>query len=176
LRAGDTLLHHTLCVLNMAQKPSYLNFNKDAYGWKPDIDYRLEPDKYRVGKGEQGVLICQPYKTEIGQYWRFKTREIAQQSSEKIYKLFVEYLNVNDFVGADMARKFLQMGFTRARRYANYKGGKKYNAENNYELMERGTGDEEKAIAAQIFYEAWQLAESHPVYKQLKTEWKKEKG
>ncbi|MFF5380932.1 DUF4385 family protein [Pedobacter suwonensis] len=25
-----------------------------------------------------------------------------------------------------MARKYLQMGYTRARRYANYKGGKKY--------------------------------------------------
>ena len=26
-----------------------------------------------------------------------------------------------------MARKFIQMGYTRARRYTNYKGGRKYN-------------------------------------------------
>lgn len=29
-------------------------------------------------------------------------------------------------MGADNARKFLQMGMTRAARYANYKGGRKY--------------------------------------------------
>jgi len=47
-------------------KPSYLNFNNATYPWKPDIDYRLHPELYRVGKGEQGVLICEPYKSEIG--------------------------------------------------------------------------------------------------------------
>jgi hypothetical protein len=106
-------------------KPSYLNFNNDAYAWKPDIDYRKHPELYRVGKGEQGVLICQPYKEEIGTYWRFKNAAIATESSEKIFGLFTDYLRQGDFVGADMARKYLQMGFTRARRYANYKGGKK---------------------------------------------------
>lgn len=40
---------------------SYLNFDKLAYAWKPDIDYRKEPELYPVGKGERGVLICQPY-------------------------------------------------------------------------------------------------------------------
>jgi hypothetical protein len=160
----------------MAQKPSYLNFNKDAYGWKPDVDYRQEPDKYRVGKGEQGVLICQPYKTEIGQYWRFKTRDIAQESSEKIYELFLQYLKDNDFVGADMARKFLQMGFTRARRYANYKGGKKYNAEKEYELMERGTGDDEKAIAAQYSMKHGSLLKAIRYISSLKQIGKKKKA
>jgi phage tail tape-measure protein len=40
--------------------------------------------------------------------------------------LFLGYLNANDFPGADMARKFLQMGWTRARRYANHKTGRKF--------------------------------------------------
>ena len=31
-----------------------------------------------------------------------------------------------DFVGADMSRKFVQMGMTRAKRYANHRGGRKY--------------------------------------------------
>ncbi|RZJ70668.1 MAG: DUF4385 family protein, partial [Flavobacterium sp.] len=48
----------------MKQPPSYLNFNHDDYPWKPDIDYRKQPELYWVGKGEQGVLICQPYKEE----------------------------------------------------------------------------------------------------------------
>jgi hypothetical protein len=102
-----------------AARPSYLDFDLDSYPWKPDIDYRRHPELYRVGKGEQGVLICEPFKSEIGQFWRFKTPEIAGGSSEKIYGLFLGYLERGEFVGADMARKYLQMGYTRARRYAN---------------------------------------------------------
>lgn len=30
--------------------PSYLNFDKAAYPWKPGIDYRARPKRYRVGK------------------------------------------------------------------------------------------------------------------------------
>jgi hypothetical protein len=157
-------------------KPSYLNFDQGNYPWKPDIDYRSHPELYRVGKGEQGVLICEPYKSEIGQYWRFKTVAIASASSEKIYKLFLEYLNDGDFVGSDMARKYLQMGFTRARRYANYKGGKKYDKENNYQQLKRGTGEEEKAEAAAVFFKRWKEAEANDVYQQQKMDWKEQYG
>jgi len=160
----------------MSTKPSYLNFNKAAYFWKPDINYREHPEVYKVGKGEQGVLICEPYKSEIGQYWRFKTPEIATESSEKIFKLFTDYLNQNDFVGADMARKYLQMGYTRARRYANYKGGKKYDETEDYALLTRGTGSAEKAEAAAIFYSAWKNAEAEKRYAQMKKDWKKQFG
>ena len=160
----------------MSTKPSYLNFNKAAYAWLPDVDYRLHPEQYRVGKGEQGVLICEPYKSEIGQFWRFKTPEIAAESSTKIYALFLDYLQKEEFAGADMSRKYLQMGFTRARRYANYKGGKKYDPQQDYRQLERGTGDPEKARAAAIFYEKWQQAENLLLYKTQKINWKKAKG
>ena len=40
--------------------------------------------------------------------------------------MFLNYRAEDDFVGMDMARKFLQMGYTRARRYANHKSGRKY--------------------------------------------------
>lgn len=158
------------------QKPTYLDFNTSVYHWKPDINYRLHPEEYKVGKGEQGVLICEPYKSEIGKYWRFKTPEIASESSEKIFKLFKAYLKDHDFVGADMARKYLQMGFTRARRYYNYKGGKKYDAENEYALLKRGSGDPQKAVSASIFYEKWKEAEADPEYAEMKLQWKEEKG
>ena len=156
----------------MMEKPSYLHFDKLAYGYKPDIDYRQSPELYRVGKGEQGVLICQPYKSEIGPLWRFKTEAIARESSGKIYELFLSYLNQNDFVGADLSRKYLQMGFTRARRYANYKGGRKYDKDHDYQLLPKGTGQQQKAHAAQIFYEKWQDAESNSQYARLKKAWK----
>ena len=91
-----------------------------------NINFRKHPELYRIGKGEQGVLLVRPYKSEILPYWKFKTEKIAKQSARSIYKLFQHYLKTNDFVGADMARKYLQMGFTRARRYANHKSGRKY--------------------------------------------------
>ena len=122
--------------MSKQDKPSYLNFDLESYPWKSDINYRDHPEAYRVGKGEQGVLICEPYKSEIGKHWRFKTEEIAIGSSKKIYKKFENYLKAHDFVGADMARKYLQMGYTRARRYANYKGGIKYNKDEDYKLLE----------------------------------------
>lgn len=157
-------------------KPTYLTFNSNNYQWKKDIDYRTNPELYKVGKGEQGVLICEPYKTEIGKYWRFKTPTVAEISSAKIFAMFLQYLTQEEFVGADMARKYLQMGFTRARRYANYKGGRKYDVDNHYQQLARGTGEKNKAISANIFYKKWQEAESNPIYKELKISWKKRLG
>ena len=40
--------------------------------------------------------------------------------------MFIKYLLEGDFVGADMAKKYLHMGFTRSRRYANHKSGIKW--------------------------------------------------
>jgi hypothetical protein len=81
------------------------------------------------------------------------------------------YLSNNDFVGADMARKFLQMGFTRSKRYANYKGGRKYS--NLGKKLPRGTGDPLKLISAEIFYKMWKKAMQHPQYMKMKKVWKK---
>jgi hypothetical protein len=82
-------------------------------------------------------------------------------------------------VGADMARKFLQMGYTRARRYANHQGGKKYDgavpadkkglsgAHGRAELA-RTPEDPVKAAAAKIFKQKWDEAKIHPRYIELK--------
>lgn len=107
------------------------------------IDFREQPELYRVGRGEQGVLMVEPYKSEILPHWRFKTPEIAKESSEKTYEMYLDYKEAGDFVGMDMARKFLQMGYTRSRRYANYKGGRKYDKEGN--VNERDINDEKRA-------------------------------
>lgn len=60
-------------------KPSYLNFNKKNYAWKSDIDYEVNPEMYKVGKGEQSVLICEPYKSDIGKHSRFKNEELQKR-------------------------------------------------------------------------------------------------
>lgn len=130
------------------------------------IDFRKHPELYRIGKGEQGVLLVEPYKSEILPLWRFKTPEIARKSAGKIYKMFLDYKREGDFVGMDMARKFLQMGYTRSRRYANHKSGRKYK-EGSKEVLQRDP-DESKAESAKLFYEKWQKAKEDKKYLALK--------
>ncbi|WNQ13841.1 DUF4385 domain-containing protein [Paenibacillus aurantius] len=129
-------------------------------------DFRRHPELYTVGRGEQGVLLVEPYKSEILPHWRFKTPEIAEESSEIIYRMFLEYKEADDFVGMDMARKFLQMGYTRARRYTNHKGGRKYSKENGKVLPY--TNDPVKAEAAAIFKEKWFEAKEDADYLRMK--------
>jgi Domain of unknown function (DUF4385) len=157
-----------------------------------NTDFRLHPELYRIGVGEQGVLLVEPYKSEILPFWKFKNEELAKESSQKIFHLFENYLKNNDFVGADMARKFLQMGFTRARRYANHKGGRKY-VKGNIDHTEglsypysQGSSDKgnpllpqqpdaltnEKARAAEIFKKSWFMAKDNPDYLKMKSEFR----
>lgn len=142
------------------------------------LNFREHPELYSVGKGEQGVLLVEPYKGEILPYWRFKTPEIARESSNKIYSMFLEYLEQEDFVGADMARKFLQMGYTRSRRYANHKSGKKYKSNPQKESSAEAEMlarkdilpleiDPVKAESAVIFKEKWILAKTNEKYLEL---------
>lgn len=72
---------------------------------------------YRIGRGEQGVLLVRPYTNDICAHWRFVNESIARKSADKIYSMFCDYRTIRDFIGMDMSRKFLEMGFTRARRY-----------------------------------------------------------
>ena len=139
-----------------------------------NIDFRKRPELYRVGKGEQGVLLVEPYKSEILPFWRFKTPEIAKESSDKIYQLYLNYKKLNDFVGMDMARKYLQMGWTRSRRYANHKSGKKYDGpvpedkkgqsgSHGRKLLPLDP-DDIKAKSADIFYQKYKRVIDDPFY------------
>lgn len=143
-----------------------------------DIDFRKYPQKYRIGRGEMGVLTAEPYKSEILPHWKFKTPELARISAEKIYTMFQEYGNQKDFVGMDMARKYLQMGYTRSRRYANHRGGKKYDgpvpadkkgqsgAHGRTELP-HSEEDPVKAESARIFHEFYTKAKNDSTYRHL---------
>jgi hypothetical protein len=141
-----------------------------------NLDLREEPHLYRVGKGEQGVLLVEPYKGEILPHWRFKTEPIARESSEKIYAMFLAYKERDDFVGMDMARKFLQMGYTRARRYANHRSGKKYDDEGRVLPQEPDAMSGEKARAARVFYERYVQAREDEHYKRRRREWTERYG
>lgn len=131
------------------------------------IDFRKHPERYVIGRGEQGVLIAEPYKSEILPHWRFKTPEIAQQSAAKIFEMYKQYKQKNEFVGMDMARKFLQMGFTRSRRYANHPDGKKY-FQGKIIPQDENSELSLKAKSAKIFYGYYRKVMDDEVYKYLK--------
>ena len=146
----------------------------DAYR---GIDFRAHPELYRVGRGEEGVLVAEPYKSELLPLWRFRTPAVARDSVTALWKSFLGYRKARDFVGMDMVRKYLQMGFTRARRYANHKSGRKYAARDVGKARAQREKlpvevDAEKAESAKIFYEAWQRLERDRTY----APWRRQHG
>jgi hypothetical protein len=124
------------------------------------VDLREHPEAYRIGRGEQGVFHAEPYKSELLPLWGFKDAAVAKKSADGIYERFLRYKKEGDFVGMDVARKYLQMGYTRSRRYARYSGGNK-----SRPLEEP---DPVKSRAAEIFYEKWREAAEDEGYLELK--------
>ena len=142
-----------------------------------NIDYKnimFTPNdtRYRIGRGEQGVLLVRPYTDDICKHWRFKTPSEAVKSSLTILNLYNQYKNKEDFVGMDMCRKFLEMGFTRARRYANHKDGKKYDTEGNVKPQEPDALTSLKAKSARIFKEVRDKVTSDETYKTMRKQWR----
>ena len=152
-----------------------------------EFDYKLDykntlfkPNdrRYRIGRGEQGVLLVRPYTDIICKHWRFKTPDTARRSAEKIYKMFESYKNKGDFIGMDMCRKFLEMGFTRARRYANHNSGRKYKKGTKEVLPQEPDHETSKyAEAARTFKKVRDIVAKSDVYVKMRKEWRaKENG
>ena len=152
----------------MRDKPTYVGFEQDKYHWKPNVDYRDNPLEYRIGRGQQGVLICEPYKSELYPLWKFKTPNLAQQSCDMIYNKFMEYLDNDDFVGADMAKKYLHMGFTRSRRYWNHSSGKKWTNDGEWKVLPYDRTEKRFYDSSLIFQRYWKVARENKRYLEMK--------
>ena len=144
-----------------------------------DLDYKTldftdeETRKlYRIGRGEQGVLLVRPYTNDICAHWRFKTPNEAVISSNKIYAMYEHYLNDGDFIGMDMCRKFLEMGFTRARRYDNHNSGKKYDSEGNIRPQEPDHATSKYAQSAGIFKKIRNIVAKSTDYVTMRKQWR----
>ena len=144
-----------------------------------DLDYKKlnftneETRKlYRIGRGEQGVLLVRPYTNDICAHWRFKTPDEAVVSSDKIYKMYEGYRSKQDFIGMDMCRKFLEMGFTRARRYANHNSGRKYDKEGNVRPQESDHATSKYAQSAGIFKKVRDIVAKNNSYVKMRKEWR----
>lgn len=129
---------------------------------------------YRIGRGEQGVLLVRPYTDDICVHWRFKDVVTARKSSTKIYEMYQDYKRQKDFIGMDMARKFLEMGFTRSRRYANHKSGRKYDSSGAILPQEEDALVSVKAESARIFKEVRDRVALDPEYVMMRKQWRKD--
>jgi hypothetical protein len=86
--------------------------------------------------------------------------------------MFREYSRNDDFIGMDMARKFLEMGFTRSRRYANHSSGKKYSKTGEVLPQSPTALTCEKARAATIFKHFRDLAAKDSKYVMMRKVWR----
>ena len=127
---------------------------------------------YRIGRGEQGVLLVRPYTNDICAHWRFKTPKIAIESAHTIFDMYLDYLEEKDFIGMDMCRKFLEMGFTRSRRYANHHTGKKYDDEGNVRPQEPDHATCKYAKSATIFKRVRDMVAKNDIYVKMRKEWR----
>ena len=132
------------------------------------VDLRKHPERYRIGRGEQGVFHAEPYKGELLPLWRYRDGEAARESAGAIYERFLEYKRQGDFVGMDVARKYLQMGWTRSLRYAKYRGGKK-----SQPLDEP---DPAKMESASVFKELYDRARNDAGYIEMRERHKQTEG
>ena len=144
-----------------------------------DLDYKKldftdeETRKlYRIGRGEQGVLLVRPYTNTICAHWRFKTPREAVISSNRIFGMYLDYRDEKDFIGMDMCRKFLEMGFTRSRRYANHKTGKKYDEKGNVRPQEPDHMTNKFAESAKVFKKVRDIVAKSDVYVKMRKEWR----
>ena len=139
------------------------------------LDFSLEENRqfYRIGRGEQGVLLVRPYTNDICAHWRFKTPREAIISTNKIYSMYLDYRDEKDFVGMDMCRKFLEMGFTRARRYANHNSGRKYKKGTKEILpQEEDHATSKYAQSAGIFKKIRNIVAKSEDYVKMRKEWR----
>src|SRR5688572_32828021 len=74
------------------------------------IDFRRHPELYRVGRGEQGVLIAEPYKSELLPLWRFKSEALARESAAALWRAFVGYRRGRRFLGRELGGRVPAMG------------------------------------------------------------------
>ena len=139
-----------------------------------NIDFTVEENRklYRIGRGEQGVLLVRPYTNDICSHWRFVNESAARKSADKIYSMFINYKDKQDFIGMDMARKFLEMGFTRSRRYANHSSGKKYAEDGSIRPQSPDALYSEKARSARVFKEVRDKAAKYKKYVIMRKEWR----
>jgi hypothetical protein len=144
-----------------------------------DLDFREHPERYRHTPDERGAFKIEPYKSELLPLWGVATLDDAEEGAAAIHERYREYREAGEFVGMDMARKYLQMGWTRAMRYAKYPGGKKYERDDDGDRVEREPQewyDPEKREIALVYREHLDRVREDDAYERAKREHRERHG
>ena len=86
--------------------------------------------------------------------------------------MFCDYKEQQDFIGMDMARKFLEMGFTRSRRYANHPSGKKYARDGSVSPQSPTALNCEKSRSAAVFKKMRDKVAKDETYVTMRKNWR----
>ena len=86
--------------------------------------------------------------------------------------MYLTYRDKKDFIGMDMCRKFLEMGFTRARRYANHNSGRKYDSKGNVRPQEPDHATSKYAKSATIFKRVRDMVAKSDIYVTMRKQWR----
>ncbi len=132
-----------------------------------DLDFRAHPERYRPTDDEQGVFKIEPYKSELLPLWTIADLDAAEEAAEAVRDRYEAYRDREEFVGMDLARKYLRMGWTRALRYAKYPGGKKY-GDDGEERDPQQWYDEEKHAISQVYRDHLDAVREDPAYERLR--------
>jgi hypothetical protein len=140
-----------------------------------DLDFRAHPGRYRPTDDERGVFKIEPYKSELLGLWGIADLEAAEDGATAIEQRYREYRDREEFVGMDLARKYLRMGWTRALRYAKYPGGQKYD-DDGTEREPQQWYDEEKRQIASTYRDALDRVREDDAYWRLRAAHEREYG
>ncbi|AUG48425.1 hypothetical protein BVU17_13155 [Haloarcula taiwanensis] len=150
----------------MGEDPVHGDVGEVDDGPEYDLNFRNHPEHYRHTADEQGAFKIEPYKSELLPDWTVADLDGATTAAESIHDRYREYRDNGEFVGMDMARKYLQMGWTRAMRYAKYPGGQKYVDGEQREPQE--WYDPEKREIALAYKEHLDAVREDPAYEQAR--------
>ena len=103
-----------------------------------------------------------PNKT-LKSYLKWETPVEAEASSDKLLEMFNNYLDEDDFLKADMAKRHLHLGFARTEPYGRNVGARQGSSD-----VEQDWDALEKARGGRIFYKKWKEATTNPKYIKLR--------
>tara|TARA_R110001583_G_scaffold27302_11_gene97807 strand:- start:12703 stop:13179 length:477 start_codon:yes stop_codon:yes gene_type:complete len=139
------------------------NFKSD---YSEEINYKKHPDEYDISTGVSGVFSVSPYKNQLIKYFTFKSLEQSRKSAKSLYKKFKLYRGKMDFVGMDMTRKFLELGYLQSLRFSKFPGGKKYTKSGSVRRV--NYKQDEKLEISKIYKRYLNLVNSDRIYKSSK--------
>jgi len=143
-----------------------LESSKFKSDYSKEVNYKKDPEEYDTSTGVSGVFSVSPYKDQLIKDFTFKNVKQSRKSAKNLYNKFKLYREKMDFIGMDMTRKFLELGYLQSLRFSKFPGGKKYTKSGNVRRVDYK--QDEKLEISKIYKRYLNLVNSDKVYKRTK--------